>query len=68
MPLFLLFRKQKRGRNEVFRTHGQIIKYQEHTTFTGLSVVDIGGGGGDGMNVEHLVSYSSEACLIRKSN
>lgn len=45
MPLFLLFRKQKRGRNEVFRTHGQIIKYQEYTTFTGLPVVDIGGGG-----------------------
>lgn len=66
MPLFLLFRKQKRGRNEVFRTHGQIIKYQEYTTFTGLPVVYIGGG--DGMNVEHLVSYSSEACLIRKSN
>lgn len=63
MPLFLLFRKQKRGRNEVFRTHGQIIKYQEYTTFTGLPVVYIG----DGMNVEHLVSYSSEA-LIRKSN
>lgn len=46
MPVFLLFRKQKRGRNEVFRTHGQIIKYQEYTTFTGLPVVDIGAGGG----------------------
>ena len=67
MPLFLLFRKQKRGRNEVFRTHGQIIKYQEHTTFTGLPAVEIGAGG-DGMNVGYLVSYSSEACLIRKNN
>lgn len=62
MSLFLLFRNQKRRRNEVFRARDQTPEtYSIHwvTLWLGLA--------GNGMRVRYLVKYSSQVCLLEKN-